>query len=189
MNQITYAVDPETVLPDVEKIIFQLAHRFSNTYPITYDECLSEGYLAFMKACMDYKPDRKTKFSSWVYYWVWTKLKDLVMKRSKEPLDFIEIDEEHLGEAAPTRPAYLDFVEDLSYDARDIIQMLVETPKELLSVATTPKQLLNKIKEHMVERHGYKPSEVNRAVEEIRLVLQEEWGQNVSAGWARWSAA
>lgn len=170
MNQ-TAAIDPVEVFPQVEKIIYQLAHRFSRTYPITYDECLSEGYYAFMGACNDYKPNRKMKFSSWVYYWVWCKLKDLVMKRSKEPLDFVEIREELLGEAAPDKSQVMELIEDLSDDAKEIVSLLIETPHELVGVAMTPGQFLKRVKTHMLHQ-GRCPQALDKAYKELRNRFQ-----------------
>lgn len=166
-------IDPVAVFPEVEKIIYQLAHRFSNTYPISYEECLSEGYYAFMGACNDYNHKRKMKFSSWVYYWVWCKLKDLIMKRSKEPLDFVDIKEELLGEAAPDKSQIMELIEDLSDDAKEIVSMLIETPRELVGVAMTPGQFLKKVKAHMV-RQGRCPQAVDKAHKELRNRFQGE---------------
>lgn len=167
-------IDPEVALPQVEKIIFQLAHKFSNMYPIPYDECLSEGYMAFMRACEDYNPKRKMKFSSWVYYWVWCKLKDLVMKRSKEPVCFVEINDDLTVAAPAVKSECLDLVAEMSSDAKEIISLLIETPRELIGVAMTPRQYMSRVKGHLV-RKGRCPKEVDKAHKELTIRFQEAW--------------
>lgn len=167
-------IDPEVEFPKVQKMIYGLAWRTSQAYPISYDECLSEAYMAFMRACGDYQPKRGTKFSSWVYFWVWTKLKDLVMKRSKEPLEFVDINEELVGAAPPVQIESLELIDDLSSDAKEIISLLIETPRELLGMAMTPKQLMSKVKGHMIKK-GRNPKQVEKAHKELCNRFQEAW--------------
>jgi len=170
MNE-TAAMNPEELLPQVEKIIYQLAHRFSRTYPIPYDECLSEGYWAFMEAVRRYDPRRKAKFSSFVYFITWCKLKNLVISRSKEPLEFVEIKEEMLGEATPDKSHVMEIIEDLSEDAKEIVSLLIETPRELIGVTMTPKQFLKKIKAHMLKQ-GHSQEALDEAHEELCTYFQ-----------------
>lgn len=167
-------IDPIAEFPKVEKIIYNLAHRFSNTYPISYDECLSEGNMAYMKACADYNAARGQKFSSWVYYWVWCKLKDLVINRSKNKIEFVEANEETLGMAPPAVSNHHELIEDLSQDAKEIISLLTETPSELIGMSMTPKQFMKKVKEYLVKM-GRDKAQVNRAHEELRVRFNEVW--------------
>ena len=169
------AVDPEEVFPQVENIIYQLAHRFSKAYPISFDECLSEGYWAFMEACGRWDPKRKAKLSSFVYFITWCKLKNLVIKRSKEPLEFVEIKEEMLGEAPLDKSRVMELIEDLSEDAKEIVGLLIETPGELVGVEMTPKQFFKKVKDYMLQPespHWLTKRDVRKAQKELRNRFQ-----------------
>jgi DNA-directed RNA polymerase specialized sigma subunit len=169
-------IDPSVEFPKVEKMLYNLAWKTAETYPITFEDAKSEAYWAFMKACQDYNPDRGQKFSSWCYFWVWTRLKDVITFRTKDPLTFIEIDEDLLGEAPPTQSESLEVIESLSSEAREIVAMLLESPKELIGQVTTTNRLLNRVKDYMV-RKGIKKDRVEEAVTEITIALRQSWGQ------------
>lgn len=166
-------VDPETQFPQVEKMLYKLAWKFANQYPVTFEEAKSEAYFAFMLACQNYNP-KKGKFSTWCYFSVWCKLKDMVMKGASDPLTFVEIKEELLGEAPPEKAESLDMVEDLSEDAREIISLIVETPQEILNEVSSPKTLLKRVKSFLVQM-GRSIEAVDRADREIRQRFQAAW--------------
>jgi len=104
-------------------------------------------------------------------------LKDLVIARSKDPLTFIEIEEDLLGEAPPERAESLDLLEELSEDAREIVEMILETPEELIGVVMTPRRLLHRVKDYMVARKGKSRNQVNLAVDEITIKFRQAWRQ------------
>jgi len=175
-NTMTTKINPEEMLPQVQKMLYSQAWKFAKTYPITFEECLSEAYFAFMKACEDYQPERGQKFSSWCYYWVWCKLKDLVMKRTKDPLEFVEINDDLLGEAPPAISPSLEIVAELSSDAQEIVALVLETPAELLGGApATAKQLLRRVKDYLVEHCGRSKDDVDAATLEISSRLRASW--------------
>jgi len=128
MNTATPTIDPDVALPQVEKMIFSLAWKTAQTYPVPFEEAKSEAYYAFVRACHDYRPNKGTKFSSWCYFWVWTRLKDMVMARSKDPHVFVEIDDDLCGGEAPE----ISLVKDLPSDARELFSLLCGAPKECL---------------------------------------------------------
>lgn len=172
---LTPAVDPSAVLPEVEKMLYKLAHKYSLTYPIDYDTALAEAYYGFMRACYDYRPDRNTKITTWVYFWVWTHLKTVVMRRSSDRLVPVEVEEDMLGTYEPERPAVLEVLHTLSEDAREIIALLLETPAELLGDRSfTPLQLFTHIKKHLLQGRKTK-EEIRLAEEQIRERLREHW--------------
>lgn len=173
METMKMKIDPETALPTVEKMIYDQAWKCAQAYDIPFDECKSEAYSAFLGACRDFQPDKKMKFTSWCYYWIWCKLKDLVMKKAKDPLCFIEIDDDILP-AKPVHSPTLDILEDLSDDAQELVTLIVETPTELLCGVKTPLQLLTKVKKYLVSK-GKRKEDVDAAHREVELVLREEW--------------
>lgn len=168
------AIDPEEMFPQVERIIYQLAHRFSRTYPVPYNECLSEGYWAFMEACRRYDTKRKAKFSSFVYFLTWTRLKNLIRHRSKEPLCFVDTvkhDAWLTAHATQDKSKVLELIDDLSEDAKEIVGLLIETPQDFIGMEMTPRQLLRKVRALLVRR-GHKKRALRRACKELRNRFQ-----------------
>jgi hypothetical protein len=168
-------INPQEVFPSVEKMLYRLAWNTANTYPVTFEEARSEAYYAFMRACQDYKPDKGAKFSSWCYFWVWTHLKTFVTKRTVDPLTFLELDDDLTGAAPPIKSECLDLVEELSGDAKEIINLLIETPRELIGLTMTPKQFMKKVKEYLVQKQGRCPQRVDKAHKELSTCFQEAW--------------
>lgn len=171
--KLTNTIDPEVELPKVEKMLYSLAWKTSNAYPVSFEEAKAEAYFAFMKACEQFDPKRGAKFSSWCYFWTWTHLKTFVTKRTVDPLCFVELDDDLTGEAPPERSEFMESLADLSEDAKEIISLLLETPGEILELgAPTPKRILKRVKDYLVERKGKKWLHVEVAVEEIICKLQ-----------------
>lgn len=174
------AIDPRKEFPGVQKIIYQLCHRFSNAYPVPYDECQSEAFVAYMYACKSYKS--KMKFSSWVFAVVSWKLKDLVIRRSRERLSFIGASAQDWEEdpilaknfiKPPAKDNVRDMLADLSEDAQDMVEMILETPRELVGLSMTPKQFLRKVKQHM-EEWGYARQTLKNAERELHTRFQKK---------------
>lgn len=178
-------IDPEQAFPEVEKMLYDLAWKCSNAYPVTFEEARSEAYYAFVRSCQDYDPDKSkgAKFSTWCYFWVWTQLKTFITKRSADPLCFIEINEDAsalFGEAPNLNSESLEMFDDLSDEAKEIIALLIETPQEILGTAPLPaKHLLARVKGYL-EMAGREKKVLDAAVEEIRLRLRGNVGYCVA---------
>lgn len=166
-------MNPEAVFPQVEKMLYHMAWKFSNDYPIPFEEAKAECYYAFVRACADYKETRGSKFSSWCYFWAWTHMKTFVTKRTVDPLVFVEINEELVGEAPPItlNPRTAEVIEDLSEDAKEIISLIFETSTEGV---VTVKQLFRRVKKSMAVKWKSK-ERVEKAEEEIRTRLSLAW--------------
>lgn len=168
----TETVNPEEVFPEVEKMLYKLAWATSNKYHIPFEEVRSEAYFLFMKACRNYKPKRG-KFSSWCYLVVSMYLKTFIMKRSEDRLTFVEEVGDDLMGAAPAKDEGVErikLVEDISSDAKEIISLLVETPRELMVLATaTPREFVKKVKDYLIQK-GRTAEQVDNARKELVLV-------------------
>jgi len=170
---------PEEVLPSVEKMLHAMSWRYAKAYPVPYEECLSESYAAFMYACERFRPGKLTKFSSYCYFIVSCKLKDLVTSRTKDPLVFVEIDDDLCG-AAPPPPEFKKQVEgvlkEVSADAACILDMLLETPMELLRGPMLDEaQIVERVYQHLRRTVGLDPTYFRRAMEELSQHLNRVW--------------
>ncbi len=181
MTPTTAHINPETELVHVQDLLYKLAWRCANTYPVPFEEALSEAYMIYMRACASYKPDRGAKFSTWLQFCVSLELKTFVTKRTVDAsrLSFIEIDEETCGGAAQHRHPLQEWAGDLSEDAQELLSLLLETPEEVLGKGTaTPLQLLRKAKYYLMTQRKKSPTEVQQAEQEIRHRLAEIWKDN-----------
>lgn len=178
MNTISTTVDPEVEYPNVEKMINKLAWAATQRYGIPFEETRSEAVFGFMKACRRFKPDRNSKFSSYCYFCITCRLRSLGMGEA-EQMPTVEVNEEILGEAPPIKSPFMDFLEgvseSLSSDAKEILSLLLEAPKELADeVTTTPKGLLRKVRKHL-QRQGKNRESLDAAQEELHSMFRTVW--------------
>ena len=180
-------------------MLYALAWKFARAYGMTFEEARSEASAGFMKACNNYRPKKGTKFSSWCYFVVWGYLKSHIMQRAKDPLIFIEINEELLGSAPVQRSEkalrlldrmpfngsiadsfstllmecpreMLDATESLSSEAQELLNLFWECPREIISARAHPEQVQQARQAHQ-RKHGKHKTE--RAFQEIRTALRE----------------
>ncbi len=179
MHKMKTTNNPLLLFPTVEKMLYDLAWKFVHKYPqLEWEDAKSQAYWGFMRACKLYKPGYcKIKFSTFCYTCTWYNLKNLVMDRSGDRLCFVEMDDDLCGEAPPAHSPCLEVLNELSHDAQEIVAMLLETPKEVLEVAGTPKQLLRKVKAHLV-RKGRCKQRLEEATTEITTAFRTVWNQN-----------
>lgn len=181
----TYQVNPDEELPKVERMLCDLAWRTALAYPVLFEEAKSEAYYAFMRACEQFDRTRGSKFSTWCYFWVWTHLKTFVTRRSVDPLYFTDTLPEEAASEEPSkfRECLEEVINDLSEDAKEIMSLLLETPKELMNrksksrkaPVVTPHQLLRQVKNFLIERRKWDKQEVDTALDQLRRRLRWEW--------------
>ncbi len=166
-------IDPTEALPSVNKMLYDLAWKARNSrFP--FEEAISEAYWAFVQACYSYDPHRGAKFTTWCYFKTWTHLKTVVTKKTRDPLVFTEMKEELVGAAPANKRDFLDMVEDLSSDAREIISLLLDAPKEVLhTVPTTTAQLLSRVCDHLGFNRGWDGFQSGVTLHEIQTRFAE----------------
>jgi hypothetical protein len=171
-------IDPSVEFPKVEKMLYNLAWKFARKYPYPneeemFEQCKSEAYFAFMRACEQYQSGRGAKFITWCYKRTWYDLKTFVTNRSKCPLEFVEIHEDLLGGKETITETYMDLIDDIGWDAREIVKLVKETPAEMMDWQwggrpVTPRDLLQKIKDFLIAKRGMDEREVDLACRELR---------------------
>jgi len=171
----------DQMLAEVQDLAYRLAWDAAAQYNWPFDECLREAYWQFMKAYRYYDPAKGTKFStfySMIYKWqIKSRIKEMGKRHARLPQ--IEFKENLRGvlklKAPADRSPCLDAVGDLSADAREIVQLLVETPEELLKGVLEPHWLFNQVKKYLINHKGYSKERFLEATEEIRAAFHEVW--------------
>lgn len=167
--------NPDWAYEDVKNMLFKLAWQYKDRYNLTFEDALREVYWGFARALTRYNPKKHASFSSWCYFVANKKLQGLIRERSKDRLCFIDMNEELVGAAPTDRSPCLEVVEGLSKEARQIIEMLLETPAELLEETCTPKQLLGRVRDYLIERRILSKKQFVQADQEIREAFNEVW--------------
>ena len=192
-------IDPIKEFPGVEKMIYSLAWKYSKAYKMPFEDARSEASAGYMKACNNYRPGKGMKFSSWVYFVTWGYMKNHIMDRAKDPLCFMEIDDDLLGEVpdekslrvmrlldlVPPNGALsdtfgtllmecpgelLEAADSLSTEAQELLHLFWECPAEIINARARPDQVEQARKAHQ-RKHGKEATE--RAFQEIRVALRE----------------
>lgn len=192
-------VNPTEMFPTVEKMLYNLAWKFSRSYRLPFEDMRSEAYAGFMKACNNYKPKKGMKFSSWCYLVTWGYLKSHIMKRAADPLQFVEEIEDSMTEPAPgsvsiktlmlidatekkpirhgllsllgEMPGELwEATEDLSDVAEELFCLFLESPPEIITARQKWEQI-EQAKEHLARKYG--EEKIQQGFRELRSRLLE----------------
>jgi len=168
-------MDPELAFEEVKDMLYKLAWTTHYTHGLPFETCKSECYFAFVKAYnWRYDPTKGTKFSTCVYGIAKWRMRNLIRERMSE-IPMLEINEEVAGAAPPERSESLELIDDLSADAKEIIQLILETPAEILGHSPVPiSHLLGRIKAYL-EKRGRPRRALNEAHREIQQRFQEAW--------------
>jgi len=177
------------MLAEVQNLAYKLAWDASAQYRLPFDECLGEAYWQFMRAWNYYDPKRRVKFSSFytqIFKWQFkSRITEKVKRQQRLPqIEFKDNLRGVLKLTAPaTRSPCLEIWEDLSEDAREIVELLVEeTPKKWRSILS-PELLLTRVKRSLMCR-GYTHDRFEAAQEEIRRRFQGVWKHKHSPEYA-----
>lgn len=158
-------------------MLFKLASVASATHGLDYDECLRECYWAFVKAVnWRWDPTKGTKLSTTVYTIAKWRLKNL--KRARDmAIPTLELNEE-IATAPPLRAESLELIDDLSADAREILDLILETPGEVLGRSPVPvRHLVKRIKEYLSKK-GRDQRALESAHRELQECFRTAWAQN-----------
>jgi hypothetical protein len=166
----------EQEFQNVQPLLYKLAHRYSQSTLIPFDECLAECYWAFMKAANKWDPQRG-KFSTYVYFLCQCRLKSLSMDqyRSMAEASFEDTRQTEPVEPEPS-PTLAALREELKGDARTVLELLMEVPKELyeegpLSLHGIASRLFRYLKE---EQHWTR-RRFKQAWQEVKAGCQAVW--------------
>ncbi len=117
---------------DVEKLIYRLAWKAVRRYGGEFDDYVSAANEAFAEAYASYDASRGASFPTWL----WWKVKGTIsgeVHQSKLQERTVASGEDIDLDVLPGRSRFdLDvFKSELSYDARQVVTMVVESPHEI----------------------------------------------------------
>lgn len=190
---------------DVAKLISYMVKRFQKRFGGDYGELLSEANALFIRAYDEFDPNHEgaCKFSSFVSNGIWTGLSNFRQKQLKErqirwqpgrykdaPLPYDEDGELEVAAPAKSRFDLSEFMSELSSDAKDLVRLLFNLPKEVEQEAQArtaqmdeqrncpgqhlclDKALKTTIRKYLLAR-GWSPERINRRWAEINTALKQ----------------
>jgi DNA-directed RNA polymerase specialized sigma24 family protein len=179
----TKRVAIESTHADVERMLHQLSWQFSGN-GLAVEDCRSVAGVGFMRAYRTWTPG-KSSFVTWSYHCVLRSLQDLRRSEAKHntrfATNFLDSDHDDEGEGVDRDPparepsAMESILADLSEDARTVVRLLMDSPREIAGVCwrTDPNPL--QARRSMWKRlkaAGWSVGRFMMSCEEIRKVLQ-----------------
>lgn len=177
---------------DYEKMVFLLAHKYcpvKNQDDPLFQEYVSVGQEAFVKATKKYDPSKGIAFSTFLYRVVSNNMMDYYEKEKKHyghvPYElimdlrnkydyFADMEPVDSRYAPHSRVEFRDSIESLGDEAKAVARIIFESPGELLqsTKSMAPKYLTGALN-RLLRKKGFKWSEMEIGKNEIKAALQE----------------
>lgn len=168
----------ETTFHDVDLLIKKTVHQFCERYNCNFEEYHSETNPMFMIAYTRWGEKRfkgtSSSFPSYVRWVVWHGLLEMLRKKMRRG-DKVVCMDLHPDWAPVQYAPLLDFMDELSEDAKEVVQLTLETPKGIAKVMRekggTPHAVKTVLREYLVCL-GWTGEQVLSAFEEIADALR-----------------
>jgi RNA polymerase sigma factor (sigma-70 family) len=161
------------------RLICRLANQLS-AGALTPDDLISVGHEAFVRAFDRW--DRKRHFCSWLFIIVRNAMLDEVMSCRRYAKRHSSLDNRisNISKAVAPRsdsPAYLaeraERMAALSNEARDVLDMIVKSPGELLSIPLAQRKALRRAARQQMMERGMSPEQFRLVFSELRAFYRD----------------
>ncbi len=171
---------------DLRRVVYKMAHKFSQRDRVPFDELLSVANYYFVEACRTYNPGEfkrkkvgkpnRAYLITYVYFVLHCRLSSYLKKNHKHRFH-AELKEEMFYNEATcdfTQRVHDSLTND---DARHVVDLVVNSCSDLQVMfrwqeVTEPKQVLPVLKEHL-EDLGWSAKRIAESFKEIRQVLAQ----------------
>ena len=157
---------------DMKNLIARTVWKFKKTYEIEFEEYLAEANLLFLKAVKSHS--KKAQLSTWVVTRIWYGLLDKLYEErnwKRQRTDFQLIEKTFLT-LHPSMTAS-ELVDEISSDAKLILSLTLNMPKEIIQNAKRSKNHLNlKISlKNYLRNIGWTIRRVQESIDEIQNAI------------------
>ena len=124
------------VFEDMKPTIDRIAARFAKRFGQDFEECRDIAYFHFIEVYHGFDPTRGTRIEQRLNVILWNRLLDGFrndIRRSKY-MKRADVDLEFLDHTDPEPFDQDDFCTELTEDARTVVSLLFDTPRELLDM-------------------------------------------------------
>ncbi len=160
-------------LDNVRKMLDKLAWNYCDHSKQDFEDYQSVANLAYMKAYHSFDPTKGASFITWTWHCANGYLK---RHRSKMAKQYANEKQATIKREPIQKPRYFydRVMAELSEDARLVLRLIAESPKELVHCFRYAKRSPRKAR-HMIrlrmQDEGWKPARVVDAFDEIREVM------------------
>lgn len=155
---------------DLENMIYDIVHKFIRRYSGEFDEILSQANYYFVLAYESYEQGRSS-FNTWAYFRIW---KGLLNERQKQLKPTYR--EEDKQEVSTKDFLLVDLLDGLSDDSQFIVQLVLESPKELQELFTVKKEERKSAKiilQEYLKGIGWTIPQIKKSFRELAEVLND----------------
>ncbi len=152
-----------------EKLVQDLAWKHCRKYGGDWNEVYSEAMFLFVTASLSHD-GLSCKLSTWISLKVSRGLQDWRMRERGERRKLQRVPMPADVEERRTSFSLLDWIDELTHDARSVVAAILESPDEVLWAADAPRVQLRTIRTLLLER-GWTPEQVQGAFDEVRMSL------------------
>ncbi len=151
-----------------KRLIFKLAGTYSQITGIEFDELVSAGNEKFVTCQKTYDPS-KAKFSTYLTWELRGLFREMQRKQNRYQANIVQDLELSNSPVQEELVFFMDILEGLSSDAKDIIKIVFDTPMDLVEML--PKKQPRGISKHQIQKHlrqqGWPFSRIWKSFKEI----------------------
>lgn len=139
---------------DMQKFIAASAWDFWESYGGDFDDLIAQANLIFIDAFDKYDPSRGAKLSTWIAFKIRVGLCEYMRNGNVYETPHIPIDDKF----AETYPAsndnfsVLEFLDEMEQDARIVLQLFLETPRDVMENILNSRKKTNHVQSAMRKR-------------------------------------
>lgn len=154
---------------DYEKLIKKISWSWHKTTGMDLEILIAEANVAFAECQNNHNPE-KSKFSTLLYHAVESRFKNLLAYENQSRHNGIEIELEDLAFSSckqEKRCTFQDTIANLSREAHQIVNIVLEAPTDLLAMLPKPRLSKHQLTKYL-RLKGWKIPAINKAYVEIR---------------------
>jgi DNA-directed RNA polymerase specialized sigma subunit len=151
----------------------KIAYREASRFHVDPEETLANASLYFVEAYYKFDPEKGSKMSSWVWFYVQRNIRDQFRHSAgKSPPSQLSEEAEDQLEDKQNRFRQIEIEDATGGDARIVLRLLREAPEELLQSmrdsGVGPHTHRRGLKTYLIEKLKWTASQVKEAFEELR---------------------
>lgn len=163
-------MNPETAWPELEPVVRRTVGAFVRRYGGRFDDLLADASLYYMRAFETYVDG---PFEPHLRRWVWYGLFDEYRTQLRRAVAHRAVGGEVVDALVDTMRCY-DWTADLSEDATTALRLVLDTPADLLAVATgkggQPRNWRSSLRDYL-GRLGWTAARITDSFSEIQDAL------------------
>lgn len=176
------AASIEDLFDQYKRLVNDVAWKFVRGYGGDFEEVQADSYCYFVESIRGYDETRGTQLSSHISFWIWSRLLDkwraqTTRRNQIGPILHSDSPSWLANEAIDKCSDWdlSEFLSSLTEDAKTVVKLCLETPKELAEVADgkggSPRNYRSTVKQWL-ESSGWTYKRIKESFDEVRDALE-----------------